>query len=325
MRRELLILGGLLQTALVGCTSVNDSGDTNVACRPLTVTSAVRPPGWSGTVFTIVMENHASSEIFGNGDAPFIKALAAQNAVAGGYHDDYVHPSEPNYIWMTAGENFGVLNDNDPGPSNTISSTSHIADQIERAGLTWKAYAENMGQPCGLVSSGNYAPKHVPFVYFDDINGWNGSTFDPPARCAEHVVDYSALAADLAQGTLPDYVFITPDLNDDMHNGTVAEGDAWLAALVPTIQASKAYLNGGVIFLLWDEGSNSGDNPPFLAISPNAKHGYTSQVSYDTSAYLLTVERLLGVDALPCVSQPDAVEPMSDLFTVPLSVSDAGP
>jgi phospholipase C len=269
-------------------------------------------------VFTIVLENHSRGQIFGSADAPYIGALAARSAVAGGYHDSYVHPSEPNYLWMTAGENFGILDDGDPGPSHTIGARAHIADQVERAGLTWKAYEEGMGQACGLQSHDAYAAKHDPFVYFDDINGWSGTRFEPTARCTEHVVDYSQLEADIAATTVPDYVFITPNLQHDMHDGTVAEGDAWLSREMPKLMATDAYRSGGVVFLLWDEGQSSSDDPPFLAVSPNARPGYTSQAPYDTSSYLLTVERILGVDELPCARQPGTVQPMSDLFGVPL-------
>jgi phospholipase C len=269
-------------------------------------------------VFTIVMENHSRGDILGSAAAPYINALATQGAVADGYHDSYVHPSEPNYLWMVAGENFGILDDADPGPSNTVASQSHLADQIELAGLTWRAYEESMGQPCGLSSHGPYAAKHDPFVYFSDINGWNGSSFAPGTRCTEHVVDYSQLDADIAAGALPDYVFITPNLDDDMHDGSVAAGDAWLATEVPKILATAAYRNGGALFLLWDEGSSSGDEPPFIAVSPGIAAGTVSQTSYDTSSFLLTVQDMLGVQALPCAAQPAAVTPMSDLFTVPL-------
>jgi len=265
-----------------------------------------------------VMENHSAGQILGSSDAPYINGLAAQGAVALGYHDSYVHPSEPNYLWMVAGENFGILDDNDPGSSNTISATAHLADQVEQAGLTWRAYEESMGAPCGLVSHGAYAAKHDPFVYFDDINGWNGSAFAPGARCADHVVDYAQLAADLSAGTVPDYVFITPDLSHDMHDGTVAAGDAWLASQVPAIVASDAYKRGGALFVVWDEGTNQGDDPPFLVVSPNVAVGTVSRTAYDTSSFLLTVQKMLGVDQLPCAAQPSSVQPMSDLFAVPL-------
>src|SRR5437762_3380274 len=82
-------------------------------------------------------------------------------------------PAERNYFWMVAGQNFGVLDDADPS-SHHLAATSHIADQLELAGLGWKAYQESMGEPCGLTSHGRYAAKHNPFAYFDDINGWDG-------------------------------------------------------------------------------------------------------------------------------------------------------
>src|SRR5207237_9335043 len=132
-----------------------------------------------------------------------------------------------------------------------------------QAGLTLKTYQESMGAPCGLRSHGRYAVKHNPFAYFTDINGWDGQTFQPSQRCNDHVVDYSQLDADLASGQVPDYAFITPNMINDMHDGTVADGDAWLSREVPKILASPAYADGGVLFLLWDEGSNQSDDPPF--------------------------------------------------------------
>jgi hypothetical protein len=160
-------------------------------------------------------------------------------------------------------------------------------------------------------------------VYFDDINGWDGHQFQPSQRCTEHVVDYSELAADLAAKTVPRYAFITPNLDNDMHDGTVKQGDDWLRREVPKILNSAAFQNGGVLFLLWDEGStglSTGDDPPFIAISPNAKPGFNSKTDYYTSSYLKTVQTLLGVETLPC-GEADAastVHAMDDLFTPPL-------
>ena len=311
-----LTMGALAVAGTVGCA--NNSGNTNTVCSALTQKAAQPMSTWGGTVFTIVMENHDASQIIGNTkDAPYINQLAANGAVAAGYHDSFVHPSEPNYIWMVAGENFGVLDDNDPA-SHHLDSTAHIADQIEQAGLTWKTYQEGMGAPCGLVSHDRYAAKHDPFVYFNDVNGWDGTTFQPSARCNTHVVDFSELDKDLAAGTLPDYVFITPDLDDDMHDGSVAQGDAWLSQQVPKLLASDGYKQGGALFLLWDEGSGGvspGDDPPFLVVSPNAKVGYVSTVDYDTSSYLKTVENILGLQSLPCDPARATVPVMDDLFT----------
>jgi len=314
-----VVLGSLV---LAGCAA-NTSGTTLAVCQPLGPAPA--PPAataWqAGTVFTVVMENHSRSQILGSAKAPYINQLAADNAVAEGYHDPFVHPSEPNYFWMVAGQNFGILDDGDPA-AHHIAAQSHIADQLELAGFGWKAYQESMGAPCGLQSHGRYAAKHDPFVYFDDINGWDGTAFHPDARCAAHVVDYSQLDADIANHALPRYVFITPNLDNDMHDGSIAQGDAWLASELPKLMATDNFKNGGVIFLLWDEGGGTpaADDPPFLAISPNAARGARSQTDYDTTSYLKTVQDILGVSELPCAAdgQRTTTASMTDLFTVPL-------
>lgn len=298
----------------------NTSGNTNTACRPLSATTATRPAAWTGTVFTIVMENHSRGNIFGSASAPFINGLAAQGAIANGYHDSYVHPSEPNYIWMVAGENFGILDDGDPGPGHVLVSESHLADQIDKAGLTWKTYQEDMTEPCGLHSGGAYAAKHNPFAFFVDLNGWDDQTqtMHSTPRCTEHIVNFNQLAGDLASGNVPDYVFITPNLNNDMHDGSIQQADTWLAGVVPQIMASARYQNGGALFLVWDEGNSQGDDPPFVVVSPNTKPGTVSTTDYDTSSFLKTVQAMLGVEALPCDANPDAVATMDDLFTMPL-------
>jgi phospholipase C len=312
-------------TLAVAACGGSTAGNTTEVCSDLTQTEATPQPQWAaGTVFTIVMENKSLGQIQGNPDAPYLNQLIADGALAQGYHDPYIHPSEPNYIWMIAGENFGVLDDQDPA-AHSIDSTSHIADQIELAGLDWKSYQESMGEPCGIKSHGSYAAKHDPFVYFSDINGWDGTKFQPSQRCIDHVVDYSVLDQDLAAGTVPNYVFITPNLDNDMHDGSIARGDQWLAAQLPKIFASDAYKNGGVVFVLWDEGSSNADDPPFIAISPNAKKGFVSTVSYDTTSYLKTVQQLLGLEELPCVADKSAVSAMDDLFMMPLDAPVALP
>lgn len=308
-------LGSLV---LAGCASVNTSGSTTGVCTDLTAQQVVPSADWQGSVFTVVMENRSRRDILGNKNAPFINALASQNAVAAGYVDNFVHPSEPNYIWMVAGQNFGIL-DNQWPVDNHIASRSHIADQLEMQGMSWRAYMESMGAPCGLVSSYPYEPKHNPFVFFDDINGWDGKAFHPDGRCAAHVVDYRELDRDLAAGTVPRYVFITPNMKHNMHDGSVAEGDAWLAQELPKILASDAFNHGGVVFLTWDEGTDQRDDPPMIVISPNARRGAVSHTTFNASSYLKTVQKILGLEPLPCdTANRDTIETMDELFDVPL-------
>jgi hypothetical protein len=303
--------------SVAGCA--NTTGNTAVFCGAISAQNSRPSSNWQGTVFTIVMENKSRGDILGNKDAPFINSLAQQNAVAAGYHDSYVHPSEPNYLEMVAGENFGVLDDDDPSSHHIISS-SHIADQLELQGMSWKAYEESMGTPCRLDGAYPYEPKHNPFIFFNDINGWDGQKFNPSPRCTDHVVDYSQFDADLSSGKLPKYVFITPNMVDDTHDGSVAQGDAWLAHEVPKILGSPEFNNGGVLFLTWDEGSGfpQADDPAMIVISPHAKKGFVSQTPYDASSYLKTVQKILGLQSLPCNPKGDEVKTMDELFDVPL-------
>ena len=178
-----------------------------------------------------------------------------------------------------------------------------------------------MGAPCGLVSHDRYAAKHDPFVYFDDLNGWNGTSFAPGTRCTDHVVDYAQLDADLAAGTLPDYVFITPDLDDDMHDGSARGGrrcgSADPAARLhrheaPTRTAARCSWSA-------DEGEQLRRRPAVpRRLRRTRARAPSRRPPGLASSFLLTVEKILGVQALPCSATPDAVAPMSDLFTAPL-------
>ncbi len=121
------------------------------------------------------------------------------------------HPSLPNYLQLYGGSNYNITTDCNPSSSCHVSATN-LADNLEAKGLTWKGYMEAMPAPCTLKVSGNYAPKHNPFVYFDDIR-------NNKARCDSGVVPYTSLATDLASAaTTPNYAFISPDLCNDTHD-----------------------------------------------------------------------------------------------------------
>src|SRR4029077_17111234 len=87
--------------------------------------------------------------------------------------------------------------------------------------------------------SSSYAPKHTPFVFFQDVAG------NPPSgtntSCSSHIVDYTQLGADLTSGNLADYIFIPPNLCNDMHDCSVATGDSWLK-YDPTVQQIITYV-----------------------------------------------------------------------------------
>jgi hypothetical protein len=270
------------------------------------------------TVFVILMENHNWSSIKGNPSAPYINnTLLPMGAHAENYSNvPGIHPSEPNYLWLEAGTNFGVTNDNNPS-SNHQSTTQHLVTQLQNAGISWRSYQEGIsGTTCPLTMTGLYAPKHNPMVFFDDVTNTN-STSSP--NCIQHVRPYTELASDLQNNTVARYNFITPNLCHDMHNPTgcatsdeVANGDTWLSTEVPKILASQAYQNGGALLITWDE-SEGGDFPiGMIVLSPGAKPGYANTIAYNHGSTLRTVQEIFGVT--PLLGGAATSTDLSDLF-----------
>lgn len=283
------------------------------------------------TVFMILMENHNWADIQGSSSAPYINSLLSQAAYATNYHNPPGnHPSEPNYIWLEAGSNLGITNDNDPS-SNEKTTTQHLVTLLHNAGITWRAYEEGIsGNNCPLTGSGNFAPKHDAMLFFSDSTG-NLNSSD--AYCIAHQRPYSELAGDLQNNTVAQYNFITPDLCDDMHNSfgcnsydEVKNGDTWLSNNLPAILSSQAYQNGGLVIITWDESEldstcsitdyyNNNCTIGLIVLSPYAKAGYSNSIHYDHSSTLKTVEEIFGVTPLLGHAGDASTKDLSDLFT----------
>jgi MYXO-CTERM domain-containing protein len=278
------------------------------------------------TVFLIMMENHNWKDIKGSSSAPYINNTLLPIASHSENHRNpgYLHPSEPNYLWLEAGTNFGVTNDNDPS-SNHQSTTQHLTTLLQNAGLTWKSYQEDIdGLSCPLGSTGKYAPKHNGPVFFDDVTGGNNPK---SANCIAHVRPYAELAGDLANGFVPNFVYITPNLCNDMHDtigcsslDAVKNGDDWLSREVPKILASAAYRSGGALFITWDE-SEGGEFPVgMIVLSPSAKGGgYAGNVATTHSSTLRTFQEIFDVS--PFLGDAANASDLSDLFQHSLAKS----
>lgn len=283
------------------------------------------PPPRIRTVFVIPFENKSDVAIYGNTtSAPYINGLFATANRATKFQDELPNlPSEPHYVWMEAGTNVfsdrTFDNDNDPSMSNTTGSTAHLSTQLTAAGIPWMAYQEGItSHTCPIASSGKYAPKHDPFVFFRDVVG------SPPSAsttaCADHHKSYADFAADLAGGQLTGYVFITPDLCHDMHGATscpgqllssaaaIKAGDDWLAAELPRI-ITYANTHDAVIFLTWDEGDTT-NLIPFLALGSHVVPG-TSATTYNHSSMVKTIEKIFH---LPELATMTGANDFGDMF-----------
>lgn len=258
-------------------------------------------------VFVVAMENHSYSEVWNTSSSPYITQLGNAYALATNYYA-ITHPSLPNYLDLYGGSNYGITTDCDPSSSCHVNAVN-LADNLEAKGLTWRAYMESMPSPCYLTASGNYAPKHNPFVYFDDIR-------TNTTRCNSHDVPYTSLSSDLASAaTTPNFVFITPNLCNDMHDCSVSTGDTWLSNNLPPILNSAACtVDKCLLILTWDEDDNSSSNHVLTIFAGSAAKtgGVTSASSYNHFSMLRTVEDIFG---LPTQTSNDAAaSPMTDLL-----------
>ena len=183
----------------------------------------------------------------------------------------------------------------------------NIVDRLENARRSWKAYMESMPSACFVGDSGDlYQQKHNPFIYYDDIR-------TNAARCNK-VVPFSELAGDLAQtSTTPNYIWITPNMCNDMHDCSVSKGDSWLNNNLPTIFNSPAWTTENSLLLItWDEGSSDSDQVATLVMAPSVIPGFMSSVSYDHFSLLRTVEDAWGLP--PLTAQDGNAVAMTDFW-----------
>jgi phosphatidylinositol-3-phosphatase len=234
-------------------------------------------------VIVVVMENKSPAQVLGNRNAPAFNAFARQGAVLDGYRG-VTHPSLPNYLALVSGSTHGIHID---CTHCTVSGRS-LADTLEAKGLTWKAYAEGLPRPGWTgSSSGRYGKKHVPFLYFRNV-------LSSPARL-RRVVPLSQLARDRAAGKLPSFSLVTPDFCHDMHDCSVATGDAWLKGFLPPLLK----LPDTAVFVVFDESDRLFDSRvPALALGTLVRPH--SRVTGRSSHYALlrTIEDGFGLPAL---------------------------
>jgi hypothetical protein len=254
-------------------------------------------------VYVIVMENEGYSSIVGSPSAPYINGLIARYALASAY-DAVAHPSQPDYLALFSGSTQGVTDD---GVHQLRAA--NLADQLETHGRTWQVFAENVPLGCftGAVShdgadgSGTYARKHEPAISFTSI----AST---PGRCAR-ITDFSHF-----HPAASDFELIIPNMCNDMHDCSVATGDAFLAKFVPRITSSDAFADS-VLFIVWDEGtggSGGGGRVPLVIVSPLVTRGAVSAVPHTHYSLLHTIEAAWG---LGCLANACGANVLSELFS----------
>jgi phosphatidylinositol-3-phosphatase len=240
----------------------------------------------------MVMENAEYNDVIGSAQAPYVNALARRYALA---RESYAirHPSLPNYLALTSGSTQGINSD----CTDCQVRGRNIVDQLESARISWGAYLEGVPKPCFAgAGAGGYAKKHNPFAYYEDVAA-------NPARC-RHLVDFDHLTTDLRAGTLPTYVWISPNLCDDGHDCGIAAGDRFLAHTVPALLRELG--PQGFLLLTWDEGTSNrgccgpaaGGHVATIVAGPDIRPGARLDTPIDHYGVLHGIEQALGLPPL---------------------------
>jgi acid phosphatase len=264
-------------------------GGTATATTVVTLTTSTPPsvPA-SNHVFLLVEENHRYSDVIGSGAMPYLSSLASKYGLATQYYAN-THPSIGNYFMLTTGQ---ILTNND-SDCGTYSS-DNIVRHLIAAGKTWKSYAQSLPS-VGYTGcdTGAYVKRHNPFSYFNDVADSSSEKLN--------LVPFTQFPTDLANDQLPQFSFIVPDVNNDAHNGTLAQADTWLQQNIAPLLSSSAFQTDGILIIVFDEAETAdtqggGGHVLAVVIGPKVKPGYVSTTTYQHQSTLRTLLEALGLD-----------------------------
>jgi len=235
---------------------------------------------------------------------PYLNSLASQNGLATQYYAN-THPSIGNYFMMTTGQ---IITNDDSfnGPVNTDNIVRHLI----QAGKSWKAYAESL-PGIGYIGgdSGAYLHRHNPLSYFQDVAGSSNQR--------QSLVPFGQFAQDLHNGQLPDFSFVTPNMFDDAHNGSLQQADQWLQSNIGPLLSSPQFQNGGLLLIVFDEAedtdaTNGGGHVSLVLVGPRVKHGFLGPNQYQHQNLLKMITNYLGIDGN--LGSAAGADPMSEFL-----------
>jgi acid phosphatase len=280
----------------------------------------------SAHVVLVIEENHMFTEVYPNG-MPWLVAQGNKYGYATNYQADSAG-SAMDYLWLSSGSchaqdcaplpagtnDFHCSGDGcfDPTTGNQIPITDdNIFRELDRVGLTWKVYAQSLPSP-GYIGyeSGAYVARHNPAVWYSDVLD--------NASLQRNIVPLSQLSADLAANQLPNYSIIIPDLDNDAHDGTLAQADDFLANNVAPVLNAPAFQPGGdgMMIVTFDECDAAeglcSEQVYTAVIGPKVIPGTVSSSPYRHESALRTMMDAFGIGVYPGAAA--TTSDMTDFF-----------
>ncbi|MCX6273642.1 MAG: fibronectin type III domain-containing protein [Bacteroidetes bacterium] len=233
-------------------------------------------------IVILIEENHGYTQIMGSSSAPYINALAA-DAMSTSFTQMYgiEHPSQPNYLDLFSGSNQGITNNNLPSSHFT---TPNLARELINAGKTFITYSQSLPSAgSDAATSGKYARKHNP------ITNWMGTGTNQVSSTLN--LPFTSFPSNYT--TLPTVSFVVPDMDYDMHDGTITTGDTWFHTYIDGyVQWAKTH--NSLFIMIFDEDNGSYSNRiPCIFTGPMVKSG-TVSTTYNLYNVLRTIEDMYG-------------------------------
>jgi hypothetical protein len=260
-----------------------------IACQMMVAQTTIPTPSH---VVVVMEENHSYSQIMGSSQAPYINTLASVGAV---FTHSYgvSHPSEPNYLALFSGSTHAVTTDVCP----LAFAFGSLESQLHAASKTFKGYSEELPSVGSMVcSSQEYAREHVPWTDFSTGKSTDNLPFSyfPSSNFA----------------SLPTVSFVIPDLMDDMHDGSIQQGDAWLQHHLLNY-VTWARNNNSLLIVTFDEDNFTTSNHILTVfVGPMVKPGkYTQTINHYN--VLRTIEQMYK---LPYLGKAATATPITNIW-----------
>ncbi len=208
-------------------------------------------------VVIVVEENRAYSQIIGNPDAPYINALAKRGTL---FSDSYgiTHPSQPNYLALFSGTTRGISSNACP----LELQGENLGTTLLAQGLSFGSYSESLPE-AGYEGCrwGSYMRKHNPAANWKELAAYNQP--------------FTAFPQDFTR--LPTVSFVIPDQRNDMHDGSIGQGDEWLRQNIESY-AQWALTHNSLLIVTWDEDDGSaGNHVATIMVGEMIKPGKSTQ------------------------------------------------
>ena len=233
----------------------------------------------------VIEENHSYGTVLRDRSAHYFRHLAHTGVNFTNFREE-THPSQPNYLALFAGRTFGA---DDSCPLNLHSHS--LASQMADHHLGFAGYSEGLPRRGWLgCFTGAYLRRHAPWTNFGNVHRGVGRSF---AAFPRHY------------GHLPAVSFVIPNLNHDMHDGTVTQADRWLRHSMGGY-ISWARTHHSLFVVTFDETDYAGTRIPTIAVGQGLGHHRSGQ-RIDHYNLLRTIENGLHLPPIGAARHARAI------------------